>query len=151
MMQMYDFGYFAGINQTHYLVLYATVLVFILIACIYDIKQRRVPNLLWILGIPIAILGLVIRNLTWDIVYVPVIALCCYALVRSGAWGMGDAKGVTWIALTLGALPAIFIVLVAWSLMPKKKPEQPFFYPVLLAMVLVGGLVMIWTTQTPSV
>lgn len=141
---MFDFGYFNGIHIPKYVTIYILSTILIIVACIYDLCYRRVPNWLWLIGLPITIYSLFVRNLTWDLVYVPVIMLACYALVRSGAWGMGDAKGITWLAFTIGALPTIFIVLISWLIMPKKIPEQPFFFAAMNAMVAIGGFLPVW-------
>lgn len=103
----------------------ATVLTFFIIASAYDLKYRRVPNTLWLVMLPIAIIYIYIdiillkRNilvaalLAISISFVAVYVL--YALAR-GMFGGADAKAVMVLALFYPSfawgMPVAYLVLI---------------------------------------
>lgn len=146
---MFDLHYF-DVTRTHgyvgayfWFYLFATVL--LSYAALWDKRQKRVPNWIWIVGcIPIPA-ALAIRDLTFDAIFIPALLIICFALRLKMVWGMGDAKAIVWLALLLGSLPAITITMIAILLtsIMRKRQEKAFPFVVPLGIGCIIGLVFI--------
>lgn len=150
---MFDFGYFdiTRENITNvwiYRFFYLFAVGILAYAALWDHRQRRVPNALWLAALIPVPAALTIRDLTMDAVFLPVLFIVCLALRFQMSWGMGDAKGIVWMGLLLGSFPAIMLTILAIALtafIPKKELKgMPFMIPLGMASVLGLGLMMIW-------
>lgn len=148
---MFDLGYFDSVKAYPqgvqvYADFYVWALIVLAYAAWWDVKQRRVPNWVWLYAsIPIPAMMLM-RDLTLDLFFLVPTLIICLGLRLKLSWGMGDAKAIMFLYLLLGSFPAITITLLAIALTgtTNKKDNIPFLMPLFVAAMLGIGLVMVW-------
>ncbi|CAB4858367.1 unannotated protein [freshwater metagenome] len=101
----------------------AVVIAVCLVACVTDLRWRRIPNWLNGLGLLFVLVGRVssagllgaVAGVSWLLLALPLVVL---SLLRPDGFGMGDAKliGVVFAALGTYGLLALLIACAAGSL-----------------------------------
>jgi len=119
-------------------------------AAITDYKTKRVPNKLWMLMLPFALVSLYLRTpfLIEEGMGIIIIYCTVYVFWFYGWWGAADTKGIMSFSLfypDVVKVPVAFLVmlfaallLIMWKLLYKEKlgVARPFFPVLCISVVL---------------
>ena len=125
-------------------------------AAITDYKTKRVPNALWLLMLPFALVSLYLRGLSFTEGAGLIMVYCVvYGFWFYGWWGAADTKGIMLFSLfypDVVKVPVAFwvmlfaaVLLIMWKLMYKEKLDvaRPFF-PVLCISAILNILFLLF-------
>lgn len=125
-------------------------------AAITDYKTKRVPNKLWLLMLPFALVSLYLRGPSLSEWMGLIITFCIvYGFWFNGWWGAADTKGIMVFSLfypdvisvpvTLWIMLFAALLLIVWKVIKREKLDvaRPFF-PVLCISIVLSVLFLLF-------
>ncbi len=131
-------------NPIAYLGVYLVAYGIIGFAAWIDHKERRVPNWLWLAGLPLAAYSIWIRDMALDAWLLCPFLGIVLLLGFKKKMGMGDAKGLIWLSVCIGVIPAFVVWMIALTTLPRKGERLPFMVHLAIGMGLTFGLMLGW-------
>lgn len=112
----------------------------------WDYRVRRIPNLVWLVGLIPCLMMIPFRTYWLDVVFFGIFVGMMGAFYRCGLWGGADVKGFAFVGFLMGTPVAILSMVPTYLiiLMKGKNHNIPFITYYAFGVFIAGTYWVLW-------